>query len=202
MSQTKRARDEDEKEKEKEKEKEEEEECDSLILCKKRNKSSITQYVWSNSKLMQNSQNRADQKQYKEIYQTIDCSDLTINLKMPTYIVNEITDFAMGVLLPCFGDNCNEKIAFLFSERNIDENGELTMIKCPNPDCGQELYPWFCEFCQDDCTVSDDVGMYCEDCETPSCFAHAIKSSYCNTYLCSSCAVKCSACKSIEKCHD
>ena len=173
-----------------------------IILCHKRKKSSITQYVWSNSKLLQNSTNRMDQKQYKEIYETVDCSDLRINLKIPKIIVNEITDFAMGVLVPCFVDNCTEEIAFLSAERTFDDNGELTMIKCPNPDCAQELYAWFCQFCEDNCTVSDDVGMYCEDCGTPSCFGHAVKSTYCNKYLCSSCAVKCSVCKTGETCHD
>ena len=130
--------------------------------------------------------NCIDQPQYNKIYEAIDASEINIDLQLPKIIIKEISHCSMGTLIPCFKKKCNEKIAWLPSERRF---GQSVMVKCPNKDCNTELYPWFCKFCNNDCTIMEEI-VYCDDCQTPSCYLCVSKwvtNEYITHYKCDKC---------------
>eukprot|EP01084_Bolivina_argentea_P013156 24655_1 len=143
----------------------------------------------------------SDHSEFKQLFATIDNSELSKSLQIPHFINKEIAEYGTGQFVQCTNSKCNNKIPILHQD--------AAMYNDNHENANKLGYKW--------CEQSDEY--YCDKCMNSAkscdcCCAHlhfqpdCDKCNECKTYLCNcecdcdcSCQDKCDNC-GIKSCND
>lgn len=148
-------------------------------------------HAWKKSEIFKWNDNPEDKQQYDEIYEAIDESEFICNNNISQVLVQQISDYALGELVPCCNKDCpDEMVCFLQYESNSVDR----YVNCPK--CGKKLYWHYCMGCDGVCSSFFECGTYCGQCTQPMCKPHLKECVTCEKYLCDNCSKgnKCDEC--------
>ena len=145
-------------------------------------------------------QNKNDQAQFLEIFQSIQQSLAHISQD----ISKEIAEYATGDIKHCYNDKCKQEISTLCIDKDIYDNNPENVNKLGYKYCNKSSEKYFCNKCMDNVQNDNCCGslLYvpssdkCRDCKIP------INSECdCDKFECRICNVKyCEECQDMKEC--
>ena len=119
-----------------------------------------------------------DQKQFQQIYDAVNSSELIQNNNVPKGINKAISEYATGRWISCF--KCKDPVSFLYHDMTHD-----TGVKCIA--CDMKLYAEYCFYHSQHCTVSSHLGSWCNDCDLTFCNDAMEECVHCDETVCRDC---------------
>ena len=138
-------------------------------------------HAWCKSMIFKHNNNAEDQKQYDKIFKSISESDMIEKMNIPEVIVQVISDCTVGNLLKCWNQKCKGKISFMNVEKFVRKGNRNCSL------CGMEQWSSWCGLCNDECTIINQYGIYCQQCRRMFCHQHMDQCGFCDGWWCVEC---------------